>query len=307
MKIALTGGSGAMGRVLVEYLVSAGHDVLSLDLVECGSLPCPEQALSLNDYGATFAALRGRDAIVHFGANPYPDENHEAAADRFANNTVSTFNVFNAALAHGIKRIVWASSETVFGYPFKHNAPRQIPVREDMLAPQTAYAMSKIACEDIARMLCDIHTDAKIIGLRLSNVLYAEALDGIGSEGKQPINRKRDTYKRLPTYWDDVTARDFNLWGYIDARDVCSAVDCALRADIKGAHSCAIVADDTLMDRPTRTLVEERFPGALVADDHPEFGGAVSNQFAKELLGWSPAWSWRDMSEVKLDDRDEAA
>lgn len=307
MKIALTGGSGAMGRVLADHLVAAGHNLLSLDLVACGALPCPEKALSLNDYDATFAALKGCDAVVHFGAIPYPDEDHKGAADRFSNNTVSTFNVFNAALAQSINRIVWASSETVFGYPFAKNAPSSIPVHEDNLAPQTAYAMSKIACEDIAGMLCDIHSKATIIGLRLSNVLYANALDGIGQGSKQPVNRLRDTYARLPSYWDDVRSRDFNLWGYIDARDVCSAVDRSLDIDITGAHACAIVADDTLMNRPTRELVAERFPSTIVDPDLPKFGGAVSNAHAKELLDWAPKWSWRQIPELQIDKCDEAA
>lgn len=296
-----------MGRVLADHLVSVGHDVLSLDLIECGALPCPEQALSLNDYEATHAALSGHDAVVHFGAIPYPDTDHKTAADRFSNNTVSTFNVFNAALAHGIQRIVWASSETVFGYPFAENKPAHIPIQEDMLAPQTAYAMSKIACEDIAEMLCAIHQDATIIGLRLSNILYADALEGVGKGPKQPINRLQDTYTKLPSYWDDVCSRDFNLWGYIDARDVCSAVDLALAVKLRGAHACAIVADDTLMDRPTRALVQERFPGTPIDPDLPEFGGAVSNARALKLLGWQPQWSWRKVPELRLDNCDEAA
>lgn len=307
MKLALTGGSGAIGRVLAEHLVAEGHDVLSLDITPCGYLPCPEKVISLNDYEATFAALAGRDAVLHFGAIPHPDDNHEAAADRFSNNTVSTFNVFNAALAHGIDRIVWASSETVFGYPFGNNAPASIPVTEEMLAPQTAYAMSKIACEDIAGMLCDIHQNAAIIGLRLSNILYPDALGNIGVKGRKPVNRKRDTYHRLPSYWDDVHSRDFNLWGYIDARDVLSAVDKALSVPLNGAHACAIVADETLMDRPTRELVKERFPDTPVADDHPDFGGAVSNAHARKLLDWKPNWRWRNVSELQAALSDQAA
>ena len=191
--------------------------------------------------------------------------------------------------------------------PFANNAPASIPVTEEMLAPQTAYAMSKIACEDIAGMLCDIHEDATIIGLRLSNILYPDALGEMGARGNQPVNRKRDTYHRLPSYWGDVHSREFNLWGYIDARDVLSAVDKALSVPLKGAHSCAIVADDTLMDQPTRELVETRFPGTRVAKDHPEFGGAVSNDHARKLLDWKPAWRWRDVPELQAALSEQAA
>ena len=297
MKIALTGGSGAIGQVLAAHLCDQGHELISLDRVECGSLPCPELVLSLNDYQATHDALKGCNAVVHFGANPFPDENHEAAADRFANNTVSTYNVFNAAMALGINRVVWASSETVYGYPFADIVPPSVPLTEEMVQPQTGYAISKIVSEDIAHMLCALNPEATFVGLRLSNILYAEALPT--AQGKeQPANRQRDTYRRLPEYWGDVHSREFNLWGYIDARDVCSAVELALTVDLKGAHACAIVADETLMDRPTRELVEERFPGTPIDPRLAEFGGAVSNEHARELLGWAPQWSWRDIPEV---------
>lgn len=307
MKIALTGGSGAIGRVLVHHLMAEGHEIVSLDITTCGQLPCPEIQLTLTDYHATYAALEGADAVVHFGANPYPDEDHRAASDRFGNNTIGAFNVFNAALARGINRIVWASSETVFGYPFRDNSPVRIPVCEEDLAPQTGYAMSKLVSEDCARMLCRLHPEATIIGLRLSNVLYADALSASASDSNKPLNRKRDTYVRLPGYWDDIRSRDFNLWDYVDARDVCSAVDCALRVDLKGAHACAIIADDTIMNRPTRELVKQRFPKAKVDPSLGEFEAAVSNSYAREILGWQPRWSWRDVPELKAMMRGEAA
>lgn len=297
MRIALTGGSGAIGQLLAHHLTGAGHQLLSLDIVPCGRLPCPEQVMSLTDYAATYAAFEGCDAVVHFGSIPYPDEDHVAAADRFGNNTVATFNVFNAALARGIRRIVWASSETVFGFPFQHNAPARVPVTEADTAPQTAYAMSKLVCEDLARMLCRLHGDLTIIGLRLSNILYAEGV-GPAVDENGPPNRLRDTYRRVPDYWPDASSRVFNLWDYIDARDVCNAVDRALVAPLSGAHACTIVADDTLMNRPTRELVAECFPATPVDPSHGEFQAVVSNAYARELLDWRPQWSWRDVPET---------
>ena len=93
--------------------------------------------------------------------------------------------------------------------------------------------------------------------------------------------------------------RAFNLWGYIDARDVVDIVGRALKSPIRGAHSCLVVAPDTIMNRPTRDLIEATFPGTPVDPDLPEFGGAMSGAHARALLGFRPQWSWRDVPEAQ--------
>ena len=68
--------------------------------------------------GATFAALHGHDAVVQLAANGEPDWDHLSGAARFHVNTLIAYNVFQASVHLGIKRVVWASSETVLGFPF---------------------------------------------------------------------------------------------------------------------------------------------------------------------------------------------
>jgi nucleoside-diphosphate-sugar epimerase len=101
-------------------------------------------------------------------------------------------------------------------------------------------------------------------------------------------------YELLPALWDDVHSRDFNLWAYIDVRDAASSCRMALEADVSGAESVIIAAADTIMTRPTRELLAERFPDVPVRRDPGEFGSLLSIDRARELLGWEPAHSWRD-------------
>ncbi len=88
------------------------------------------------------ASLHGADEVVHFGSDPRPDRDFFTGAERYRNNTIATFNVFQAACQLGIRRVVYASSETIQGHPFLAVQPRRIPILEtDEPMPQTAYAL----------------------------------------------------------------------------------------------------------------------------------------------------------------------
>ena len=97
MKVAVTGGSGGAGGAVVEDLVANGISCVNLDINAPKAELCPFRQVDLTDYDATFTAIEDTDAVVHFGGNPHPDFDAATGADRFQNNTVSLFNVFNAA------------------------------------------------------------------------------------------------------------------------------------------------------------------------------------------------------------------
>jgi len=89
----------------------------------------------------------------------------------FSNNILSTYNVFEAARRLGIKNIVWASSETVLGLPFD-TPPPYVPVDEEYPGrPESAYSLSKLLGEEMAKQFCRWDPEMKIIGLRFSNVM----------------------------------------------------------------------------------------------------------------------------------------
>ena len=121
--VVVTGGSGKAGRAVCRHLVDEGYNVLNIDIVPSPDPVCPFYRVDLTDRGQVTDALQwtgGKDhpfrsvstpdAIVHLAAIPAPDLQPEEVT--FRNNIVSTYVVFDAALRAGIKRIVWASSET---------------------------------------------------------------------------------------------------------------------------------------------------------------------------------------------------
>ena len=129
MRVVVTGGTGKGGRWVVRDLREHGHDVVNVDLVSDGSPNDLFLLTDLTDSGQVQDVVRGADAVVHFAAIPAPGL--RPVAETFRINTVSTWNVFHAATAAGVRRVVWASSETVLGLPFDR-PPDFAPIDESI-------------------------------------------------------------------------------------------------------------------------------------------------------------------------------
>ena len=112
-KVVVTGGSGRSGRVTIRYLLECGYEVLNLDVMPPPGPLTPFFQVDLADYTTTFTAMHGYDAVAHLGSDPRPDDDLFTGAERFRNNTLGTYKVFNAAVRLGMDRVVWASSETI--------------------------------------------------------------------------------------------------------------------------------------------------------------------------------------------------
>src|SRR5688572_9813465 len=170
MRIAVTGGSGKLGRAVVDELLVHDHQIANLDRVPSPDTRATFTRVDFTDFGQTAGALSrvdGRydrlDAVVHLAAIPGPGMAPDAAI--FANNVLSTYNVFQAARMAGIKNVVWASSETVLGLPFDEPPPN-VPIDEDVqLRPSTAYSLTKTLDEEMARQFCRWDPALKMIGL----------------------------------------------------------------------------------------------------------------------------------------------
>lgn len=273
MRIVVTGGTGKAGRWVVQHLRDLGHDVLNVDWRHDGTAHGLCLVADLTDPGQTYDALSGAEAVVHLAAIPAPDV--RPASETFRINTLSTYNVFSAAEAHHLRRVVYASSETVLGLPFD-TPPAFAPIDETHPArPESSYALAKLVAEVMADQ-SSRRTGIPYVGLRISNIMEPE------------------DYQAFPGYWDDPRIRRWNLWGYVDARDVAQACERGLVADVTGSEVCVIAAAETVMLRDSAQLMAEEFPTVPLRRTLEGQETLLSIDRARRALGYEPRFAWRD-------------
>ena len=273
MKIVVTGGSGKAGRWVVADLREHGHEVLNVDNRHDGSPHGLCAVADLTDPGQALELISGADAVVHLAAIPAPGIRSEA--ETFRINTLSTYNVFAAAVATGVDRVVWASSETVLGLPFD-TPPLFAPIDETIEPrPETSYALSKLLGEEIAAQLSR-RSGIPFLGLRISNIM------------------EPDDYQSFPGFWDDPRLRKWNLWGYVDVRDVAAAIRLGLGADLKGSEIAIVAAADTVMHADSAQLMAEVYPEVPLRRPVTGRETLLSIDHARQLLGYEPAHGWQD-------------
>jgi nucleoside-diphosphate-sugar epimerase len=281
-RVLVTGGSGKLGRAVLEDLVESGYKVVNIDQTLPKAPVCPTVRIDLTDYGQVLEALLGGvdehggrfDALVHLAAIPAPGQ--FANSRTFRNNVPSSYNVFEAARKAGIKNVVFASSETVLGLPFE-TPPPYAPVDEEYFPrPETAYSLGKLLDETMAAQFCRWDPGLKMVGLRFSNVMDVE------------------DYKAFPSFDADARLRKWNLWGYIDARDGAQAVRRGIEATFKGFEAFIIANADTVMSRPNASLLAEVFPTVPIKGSLSPNGTLLSIEKARRMLGYKPEHSWRN-------------
>ena len=280
-RVAVTGSSGKLGVAVVDDLVAHGWDVVAIDRVPSPRDDVVSSVVDLTDFGQAFEALSGIDdrhdgvdALVHLAAIPAPGLFPNAAT--FANNATASYNVYSAALRAGVRKIVWASSETVLGLPFDEPPP-YVPVDEEYPPrPNSTYSLVKTLEEEIARQLCRWHPDLAMIGLRFSNVMHPQ------------------DYAAFPSYDVDPQLRRWNLWGYIDARDGAQAVRLALTHDAPGADVFIVANADTVMSRTNDELLAAVYPDVPRKRPIGPHETLLSIDKARRVLGYEPQHSWRD-------------
>ncbi|MDG4650599.1 NAD(P)-dependent oxidoreductase [Roseibacterium sp. SDUM158017] len=292
MRILFTGGSGKAGRHAVRHLRDRGHRVLNVDLVPLGLEGVDDRIADITDAGqmhdvmASYAGFDELepgtgvprfDAVVHFAAVPRillkPD------GECFRVNTIGTYNVIDAALRLGVRKIVFASSETTYGVCFAdgERRPDYLPVDEaHPTVPEDSYAMSKVVNEVTARSF-QRRSGADIYGLRINNVV-------------EP-HEYRETF---PAYVADPALRRRNLFAYIDARDLGHMVDRCLHVDGLGYEVFNVSNDTHSVDRTTPELLDAFYGGVPVTREMGDRETFYSNAKARRLLGFRPQHDWRD-------------
>jgi len=279
--VAVTGGSGKLGRAVVAVLIEQGWTVANFDRVPSPDTRARFIRTDFTDYGQVVEAFSGIDevhsgvdAVVHLAA--IPGATFAPNVTTFDNNLLSTFHVFQAARLLKIRNLVWASSETLLGYPFT-TPPAYVPLDDDVPpTPEVVYAMAKDLEERMAVHYCRWDPQLKMIGLRFSNVIDP------------------DGYAEFPSFENDPASRKWNLWSYIDARDGAQAVVRALEYQTPGFDSFVIANSDNVMTRSSADLMIEFFPDTEFRAPVDGTQSLTSTEKAQRLLGWTPQHTWRD-------------
>jgi nucleoside-diphosphate-sugar epimerase len=279
--IVITGSSGKAGRTVVRYFLEHGYKVLGVDQ----NLPNPLELsefgdnwrvlrADLTDFSQTLEVLQGADAVVHLANIPAPGI--FAPARTFLENNAMNYNIFSAAQILKLERVVWASSETTLGLPFE-TPPRYAPVDEDHFPiPESSYALSKVVGEVMAKEFSR-WSGIPFVGLRISNIMEVH------------------DYAKFAGFQHDPHLRKWNLWGYVDARDVAQACRLGLEKPVTGSVNLIVAASDTVMNRPSSELMAAVFPGVKVKANLGEFETLLSIDLAREVLGYEPKYSWRNV------------
>jgi nucleoside-diphosphate-sugar epimerase len=289
-RVVFTGGTGKAGRHALPHLMDKGYEVLNIDLKPFDHPDVNTLIADLTDSGQAFNALTthfGRDgfksgkppaapdAVVHFAAIPRvliePDN------ETFRNNTISTYNVIEAAAKLGVRKIIIASSETTYGVCFAEGDKNfhSFPLDESYdVDPMDSYGLSKVVNEKTARAFA-MRYGIDIYALRIANVIEPHEYDRFAGFLADPPSRKR------------------NAWSYIDARDLGEIVHLAIQKDGLGFQVFNAVNDTIVANLPTREFLGRYSPGVPIARELGEHEAPLSNRKAREVLGFKEAHNWR--------------
>lgn len=289
-RILFTGGSGKAGKHVVPYLLDQGHKVLNVDLKPLDHAGVDNLTADITQSGEMFNAMTSYanfgelepgtgvpkfDAVVHFAAVPriliHPDN------ETFRVNTIGTYNVIEAAVKLGIRKIIIASSETTYGICFADGEvdPDYLPVDEDYkINPMDSYGLSKVVNEETARAF-QRRSGFDIYALRIGNVIEPHE------------------YDRFPGFFENPIQRRRNIFCYIDARDLGQIVDLCLEKDGLGYQVFNAGNNNNSVDIPSAEIAKRFFPNVPLKHTLDEEGALYSNRKIREMLGFKEQHNWR--------------
>jgi len=290
MRLLFTGGSGKAGKHCIDYLRNQGHTILNVDLIDLGHDSVQTRLADITDAGQIFDVMSSYanyheldlgqgvpkfDAVIHFAAIPRLMMTSDNECYRV--NTLGTYNVLDAAIKFGIKKVIFASSETTYGVCFADGEvkPDYLPIDENHpTIPQDSYAMSKVVNEATAKSF-QRRSGIDIYGLRINNVI-------------EPHEYK----EKFPAYMENPDLRRRNIFSYIDARDLGQMVQKCLDTDGLGYEVFNVSNDDHSVGLSSEKLIETYYQNIEIKTPKV-LESFYSNEKAKKLLGFQPCHSWR--------------
>lgn len=276
MKIAITGGNGRLGSEATAYAREHGHQVTVIDRE---GEPGPESVITdLTDFDSVYEAIGGQDfdAVVHLAG--MPGRSRVAGDVLFRNNMLTSYNVLAAARRTAVRKVVFASSETILGLPFD-TSPAELPIVETSpIAFRVGhdYGMVKYLEDCIGQQMAADDPGLSISAIMLTTIVLPEM------------------YPDFAQYAQDERGRGYNLWSYTDVRDAAQGVILAAEFAAPGYERFILAADDTAMAAPTDALISRHHPTSRLRKEFGTHESLFSNEKAKRMLGFAPRFGWRD-------------
>ena len=290
-KIFVTGGSGKAGKHLIPYLLEKGYSIVNADLVPLVMDGVDNINLDITDSGQLFNALssyanipelktgeeiKSFKAVVHLAAIPRillkPDN------ETFRINTLGTYNVIEAATKLGIKKIIFASSETTYGFCFAQGnpIPKWLPIEEDYeTTPTDSYGLSKVLNEQTGKAF-QKRTGTDIYALRIGNII------------------EPDEYHRFEEFCKNPSVRSRNLFNYIDARDLAQAIELCIKKDGLGYEVFNVTHNINSVSLTTEDIINKFFPNVKLRREMEEYESILSSKKIRDVLGFNPVHDWRN-------------
>lgn len=241
-KIIITGGAGLLGSHVVREMAEHAQ-ITTLDIKEPEAKSQGGQDhinLSITNYEEIKKALTGHDAVIHLAAIPNPRE--ADAKTTFDNNVEGAWTVLQSAEDAGIKRVVVASSDSVFGLSYNPPdwPPQFLPVDETHpTRPTEVYSLSKKITETIS--------------------------ESFAAKGKMEVLAIRPCHIVFPRGYGELEARgqdleNYHFWAWVDPKDVAQAFRLAVHtSDYNGFDVYTVAAEEGLNTKPTLELAAARW------------------------------------------------
>jgi nucleoside-diphosphate-sugar epimerase len=295
VKTLVTGGAGFIGSNLVQKLLSDGHEVRVLDNFSTGHRHNLDGADvdviegELRSFERVSEAIRGTEVVFHQGALPSVPRSVQDPLTSNAVNVEGTLNVVLAARNHGVRRLIFASSSSVYG-----DAPG-MPRREDQQTrPLAPYAVAKLAAEQyvlVAHRVFGLQT----VALRYFNVFGERQDPSSGYAAVIPKFIRMILAGERPTiHGDGETSRDFTHVDNVIAANI-AAIDAP---DALGQYINVAMQESHTLNQLVTTL------NRLIGTDlEPVYGpsrpGDVTASMAdislaRRLLGYDPIVSFEE-------------
>lgn len=289
-RVVVTGGSGQVGRHVIDQLLLHGHHVLNLDLVP-GPSTVHTIRVDLTRSGDVFNAISSHfnlteplpvqpfsipDVVLHLAGHArnmlVPDN------ETFQANIAASYNVLEAACKLGVKKIICASSICVYGVTYANGDIdfASFPVDETVhVTPMDAYALSKRCTEVLAEGFAR-RFNRDIYMLRMGRVVMPEEYNVVFS-----------SYVNEPEKWK------VHGWSYVDARDFGQMCERSVSVDALGFQIFNATNDEITNTHETGELIAKLCPNVILTRPLEGCEAPITNQKIRDLLGFRQQHSWR--------------